>query len=517
MLYKVSIKALVILCCFLGLQAKSQGFILETGEPNKDNIARAFAELNGSYFFQHTEIDTNIGFAHSVLSKIDTEGNIIGTVKIDSVRLISLFSKDNFLFSMGVKLEKNTPAPKEFSSVFYKIDSDLQLIATNKLYTPDCVFVPYDFISYNTDTLIYVGWKFNAINYSTNHDQCVLFDNDLQPLFTDSFPHLPYNVNYSLPKLLHVSSYNSLFITGLNAVDYNPPFYDTVIFYSFAIPIKKSDFTIQPADTIAFQEHISGFQTEWFATLPKHALNYDDSTFLFSVFVDGAYQNNQAYNNMGYILLNKNLVGYKLHHYPFFHPSAGKMPAFYNSIDIVKNGDIYFAGTYNCSNQWGFCLNNDRNIRICILKTDTSGTIFWQKMIGGDSVDYFVTCMLATSDGGVLIGATIKDTSYFTTNPQDITKALVIKLDSTGSMVFTKTITQKNAMPLCYPNPATDRLYISNISEPAHYSIYAVSGKLVDEGHYLNKPIPISTLPKGMYLLHLQTPTISHTLRFVKE
>lgn len=516
-MYKVVQKILSILFCLPCLLTNAQGFILETGEINKYNIPHAFTKINNFYFFNHTEMDTSIDFAHSYLSKINSNGNIINAIKLDSVRLISVFSKDNFLFAMGGKLLKNTPLPKEFSTVFYKIDSDLQIIATFELYTPTQVHIPYDFMSYNTDTLIYAGWKFDSVNMSTDYDLCLLLDNSLQPLFIDSFPHVSFDKDISLPKLLHIPSSKYLYITGLNNIDYNPPFFDTLIYYSFAVPIKKDDFTIQSTDTILFQENLSGFQTEWFASLPRHALIYDDSTSLLSVHTNGTYPNNQDYSNMGIIMLNGNLKANKMLQYPFYHASISKMPAYYNSLDISNDGKILYAGTYNCDNMYGICINNNRNIKICVVKTDTNGTIIWQKIIGGDSVDYYVTCMKTTLDGGVLIGVMTKDTSLFNYNQKDITKALIIKLDGNGNMVFTNTLPYKNEKPMCYPNPTNTNLLLKNITDITPYSIVNINGQIVCTGIYTGEPISVQALPSGLYVLHLQKKNNAHVLRFVKE
>jgi len=71
-----------------------------------------------------------------------------------------------------------------------------------------------------------------------------------------------------------------------------------------------------------------------------------------------------------------------------------------------------------------------------------------------------------------------------------------------------------------YPNPATDRLHISTIvSSPGHYKILSTDGKEITSGT-LNtgeKPtlVPVKSIPKGVYLLEIQSAGVSQTQRLV--
>ena len=58
---------------------------------------------------------------------------------------------------------------------------------------------------------------------------------------------------------------------------------------------------------------------------------------------------------------------------------------------------------------------------------------------------------------------------------------------------------------LLYPNPTSDKLYITNITEPLRFSLYDMSGKLMFS-KFINYQIEIdlSHLPKGVYLSQLE-------------
>ena len=69
-----------------------------------------------------------------------------------------------------------------------------------------------------------------------------------------------------------------------------------------------------------------------------------------------------------------------------------------------------------------------------------------------------------------------------------------------------------------YPNPATDNIYISNLTEAATLKMYDINGKLVLENKVSNKEyVNISHLSKGMYQIKFKGKDWSETRKLIKE
>lgn len=67
-----------------------------------------------------------------------------------------------------------------------------------------------------------------------------------------------------------------------------------------------------------------------------------------------------------------------------------------------------------------------------------------------------------------------------------------------------------------YPNPANDKLFISNDAEPMKYSIYNLQGQKVLSGEYETGGIQINTLNAGAYIIKFPHNTFS-PMKFIKK
>lgn len=68
-----------------------------------------------------------------------------------------------------------------------------------------------------------------------------------------------------------------------------------------------------------------------------------------------------------------------------------------------------------------------------------------------------------------------------------------------------------------YPNPATDFIRVTKLSNRADYKIYSVAGQLVAAGKLNNGQIAVSSLVKGNYVLSVTDGTLSATHKFIKK
>ena len=68
-----------------------------------------------------------------------------------------------------------------------------------------------------------------------------------------------------------------------------------------------------------------------------------------------------------------------------------------------------------------------------------------------------------------------------------------------------------------YPNPATDILNVSRVSNNSDYSIYSVSGQLVAKGKITDNKVAVSKLQKGVYFLTVDYNGETSKVKFIKK
>lgn len=68
-----------------------------------------------------------------------------------------------------------------------------------------------------------------------------------------------------------------------------------------------------------------------------------------------------------------------------------------------------------------------------------------------------------------------------------------------------------------YPNPTSDFLNIKSDQKISKIEIYDMSGKLVQTSKMNNERVSVSKLPKGNYLLKIQTENGVVNSKFIKN
>lgn len=66
----------------------------------------------------------------------------------------------------------------------------------------------------------------------------------------------------------------------------------------------------------------------------------------------------------------------------------------------------------------------------------------------------------------------------------------------------TSEVSSKNSLSV-YPNPTSDILNLSKVSEKATYKIYSVGGNLISQGTTTNKKVDVSKFEKGVYIISI--------------
>lgn len=68
-----------------------------------------------------------------------------------------------------------------------------------------------------------------------------------------------------------------------------------------------------------------------------------------------------------------------------------------------------------------------------------------------------------------------------------------------------------------YPNPATDVINITKVSEKAKYEIHNAVGQLVKSGDIKNSQVRVAEFVKGTYIITIKDSNLSESIKFIKK
>ncbi|MBK1898129.1 reprolysin-like metallopeptidase [Chryseobacterium paridis] len=75
----------------------------------------------------------------------------------------------------------------------------------------------------------------------------------------------------------------------------------------------------------------------------------------------------------------------------------------------------------------------------------------------------------------------------------------------------------KNENIQLFPNPASDILNITKVSNKAHFEIHNAVGQLVKSGTITNNQVTVAELVKGAYVISIKDNAISESIKFIKK
>lgn len=68
-----------------------------------------------------------------------------------------------------------------------------------------------------------------------------------------------------------------------------------------------------------------------------------------------------------------------------------------------------------------------------------------------------------------------------------------------------------------YPNPVTDILNVTKVSDKAYFEIHSAVGQLIKKGTITNNQINVSEFVKGTYIITIKDKNISESIKFIKK
>jgi hypothetical protein len=178
--------------------------------------------------------------------------------------------------------------------------------------------------------------------------------------------------------------------------------------------------------------------------------------------------------------------------------------AVFNSIDLLKTGNVILCSSINCDNLTGL-QQYPSFIRLTKLTPDLD--LISERYIGvGEQAQYVAYVMRTTPEGGILVAGCYSDTP-----PNNTTKKQMIIFQTDGDGIFTSTddnstdITSTEA--ILYPNPASEIINIefSQVYQTANFQLMDIGGKIVFEKQLNSnyQSINISALPAGTYVYRI--------------
>lgn len=86
----------------------------------------------------------------------------------------------------------------------------------------------------------------------------------------------------------------------------------------------------------------------------------------------------------------------------------------------------------------------------------------------------------------------------------------------TQALSTTENVKIKNTFAI-YPNPATDVLNITKVSNQAKFEIHNAVGQIVQTGQINNNQVRVAELVKGTYIITVKDKDISESIKFIKK
>lgn len=172
-----------------------------------------------------------------------------------------------------------------------------------------------------------------------------------------------------------------------------------------------------------------------------------------------------------------------------------------NSIQQLSDGGYIFAGV-SSSTDGDAAGNPSAGGNFWIVRLNPSGNVLWQKSVGGSSGD-IAKSIKKTSDGGFIIaGSSYSNNGDVTLHYGNLTypDIWVVKL---GTEVLS-TNESKHENLTIYPNPTTDKLFVSGLSSDEAYEIYSLTGQRLKNGKTLEYSLDVKDLEKGTYFIKIK-------------
>ena len=448
----------------------------------QDERINDIVEFENFYILSGSIVDTSTG--GSIVIKIDKKGKIIKETIFD------YGSISHRVFRVGNEIvlfsTRNLTSPNQAYFIYTKMDTSLNIIFEKELSMPPGLYASRYNVTMNSDSNFVITGTINT------------------------FSSPPPNLNIFLYKVSsNGDSLNSLFMNGsfssmrncygVAEKDKRNFAFISNFSYSSALGVFLIvDSTLNIIDTVDIQDDLYD--------------NFSPKLINDSIFIICTREANSSDIHISKI----NETGQIIKSESFGKNNSLAWPSYQNSLSI-GNDNVYFLVNVD------FCKYNPflglgAPSSIMVGKLDFELNTKWIQFYGGDYY-YHAYNIKATSDGGCILIGSLNDTINHN-NKRDI---FVIKLDSTGSSTWIRTIKIPEPTVKIFPNPVSDYLNISigaNNDPINKITIYDIQGKqiLQKQINVSQTKLNVSGLSKGVYIVEGITRSCAiFRERFVKE
>ena len=147
-----------------------------------------------------------------------------------------------------------------------------------------------------------------------------------------------------------------------------------------------------------------------------------------------------------------------------------------------------------------------------VIRLNSAGTLLWQKSLGGSGSDEGSGIQQTTDGGYIAVGNTQSYNGDVTGNHGGIGDIWVVKLSS-GDLGLADIAAENSNF--VYPNPAKDKIYFKE--EINAVAIFDLKGTLIQTVTAPMNFLDVSMLPKGSYILKIDTASNKFQTKFLKE
>ena len=174
------------------------------------------------------------------------------------------------------------------------------------------------------------------------------------------------------------------------------------------------------------------------------------------------------------------------------------------ALQLTKDGNLIMV--YDAQIESEFETNDKFDSWIGVQKMDLNGNVVWRKYFGGD-INYSVSRMIVTDDGGLLLSSYIFSPPYTKLEDYDL---YILKLDANGDLVtgLNEIELVENKHFRVYPNPSTNSIILKgNYDVPATFKLYDLKGSLITqkEIYSTSQFIDLSSVASGGYIYNIQS------------
>jgi hypothetical protein len=153
-----------------------------------------------------------------------------------------------------------------------------------------------------------------------------------------------------------------------------------------------------------------------------------------------------------------------------------------------------------------------------VLQTDSLLNLRWERFYGGDAY-YVMSNLIATQDGGCLIGGWRFD---YQNSTEDQTDIFLLKLNSEGLLTGHAEMPEfQMREAIVYPNPGNQLHIRLAMQHPkAQLQLFDQAGRLIlqQQLHKTESTVETAHLPSGVYLYQLRASTgLNESGKWVKE